>query len=285
MPPDSAAIRAELEKLLASPMLANSRRLSRFLRYVVDAALAGESNRLKEYVIGVEVFDRDERYDPRVDSIVRVEASRLRAKLDEYYRHRGACDTVVISIERGGYAPVFDSRGPEPAQRDRQPVPRTRFAASIALAAMVTGVVVAVAAAWRTQAPAPGSAAAAIAVLPFTPYATTGADRELALRLSDGVTGELVRLGTARVVASASVRTLIVDGQHPRDIAAALSADWLVQGRVSLDGHTVHVDTVLLDGGAETKLWFESFSGADLDELERRIAADVHRALETARAR
>src|SRR5262249_32150813 len=76
----------------------------------VERALVGESERLKEYVIGVEVFDRDERYDPRVDSIVRVEAGRLRTKLEEYYRGSGSDDAIVIKLEKGGYAPEFRRR-------------------------------------------------------------------------------------------------------------------------------------------------------------------------------
>ena len=75
----SAAVRAPLERVLASPLFSASERLSRFLRFAVEQVLEGHGDRLKEYVLGVEVFDRDERYDPRLDSIVRVEARRLRS--------------------------------------------------------------------------------------------------------------------------------------------------------------------------------------------------------------
>jgi TolB-like protein len=107
MQPTPDDVRAELERVLASGSFASTSRLSRFLRFVVERSLAGEAERLKEYVIGVEVFDRDEQYDPRIDSIVRVEAGRLRAKLDEYYRGAGESDPVAIVIEKGSYAPVF----------------------------------------------------------------------------------------------------------------------------------------------------------------------------------
>ena len=72
------AIEAELQKILASKVFARSQRLSRFLRFVSDQSLQGNS--LKEYVLGIEVFDRGSSYDPRLDPIVRVEARRLRAK-------------------------------------------------------------------------------------------------------------------------------------------------------------------------------------------------------------
>ena len=105
---NDADIRQQLDRVLESPGLAGSLRLKRFLRYVVEQQLAGEGAKLKEYAIGVEVFDRKEPYDPRLDSIVRVEAGRLRSKLDEYYASDGAADQLRISLPRGSYVPVFE---------------------------------------------------------------------------------------------------------------------------------------------------------------------------------
>ena len=118
----SDAVRLELDRVLTSSTFTGSPRLSRFLRFVVERTLAGEGERLKEYVIGVEVFDRDGEYDPRVDSIVRVEAGRLRTKLEEYYQRAGAADPVIISIQRGGYAPDFRrATRPNGGAQDRSP--------------------------------------------------------------------------------------------------------------------------------------------------------------------
>ena len=106
MPPPADDVRHQLDRLLASSGFANAGRMSRFLKFVVEKTLAGEGERLKEYVIGIEVFDRDASYDPRLDSIVRVEAARLRAKLAEYYAGQGRGDPVVLSLPKGGYAPI-----------------------------------------------------------------------------------------------------------------------------------------------------------------------------------
>ncbi|MGH9222011.1 MAG: tetratricopeptide repeat protein, partial [Vicinamibacterales bacterium] len=95
--------RAEVERILASKGFASAGRLSRLLRYIVDKTLAGEADQLKEYAVGVEVFDRDDKYDPRLDSIVRVEAGRLRSRLDEYYNGEGANPAWRITLPRGGY--------------------------------------------------------------------------------------------------------------------------------------------------------------------------------------
>src|SRR5215831_887916 len=128
MQPTPDDVRAELERVLASGSFASTSRLSRFLRFVVERTLAGEAERLKEYVIGVEVFDRDERYDPRVDSIVRVEAGRLRAKLEEYYRGAGRDDAIAIKLQKGSYAPEFERRGSaRAALQPSVPLPAARI--------------------------------------------------------------------------------------------------------------------------------------------------------------
>ena len=111
--PDSVAaeqVLACLGNILASPEFSPSPQLSRFLRYVVENGLAGEEAALKESVIGVAVFRRDASYDTKLDPIVRVEARRLRNRLDEYYRRAGSCDPVHISLPKGGYVPLFAAR-------------------------------------------------------------------------------------------------------------------------------------------------------------------------------
>jgi len=103
-------IRSELELVLRSRAFFQSHRIRRFLRFVVEESLLGQPHRLKEYLIGLEVFDRREAFDPRVDSIVRVEARRLRSKLEEYYRTEGREDPVRIVLRKGSYVPIFEHR-------------------------------------------------------------------------------------------------------------------------------------------------------------------------------
>ena len=100
-------IRDEVSRILASPIFVQSDRLGRFLRYTVETALAGEEKTLKEYRIGVEVYDRRPPYHPSSDSIVRSEARRLRRKLKEYYESNGVGDPVFVYFRPGSYVPVF----------------------------------------------------------------------------------------------------------------------------------------------------------------------------------
>jgi len=83
------SIRTQLRKILSSSTFARSERLARFLNFTIDETLEGRGDQLKEFVIGVEVFDKTEKYDPRMDPIVRVEARRLREKLRKYYETEG----------------------------------------------------------------------------------------------------------------------------------------------------------------------------------------------------
>jgi TolB-like protein/Flp pilus assembly protein TadD len=111
------ASRQQLERILASVTFRQVDRLKRFLSFIVSEALAGRGHQLKEYVIGVQVFDKDSSFDPRADPIVRVQARRLRARLVRYYREEGGGDALVIELPKGGYAPVFKSRDASTAGR------------------------------------------------------------------------------------------------------------------------------------------------------------------------
>lgn len=112
IPPES--VRGQVQKILASRGFIRSRRLGQFLRFTVEQFLDGKQNELKEYLVGVEVFEKRESFDPRIDSIVRVEARRLRAKLEHYYRTEGVQDPVVIHFPKGSYVPVVMDRDQAP---------------------------------------------------------------------------------------------------------------------------------------------------------------------------
>jgi len=104
------AIREELSRVLECAMFARSGRLGRFLRFTVEAALAGKGDILKEYLIGTDVYDRKPPYHPSTDSIVRSEARRVRSKLKEYYDSAGKDDPVIIHYRLGSYVPAFCTR-------------------------------------------------------------------------------------------------------------------------------------------------------------------------------
>lgn len=107
--PDPESIRYQLERILASPMLDPCPSLCRFLRYVVEETLASRADAIKEYTLGLEVFERGSQFDPREDPIVRVQARNLRARLARYYAGPGASDPVRIDVPKRTYVPVFET--------------------------------------------------------------------------------------------------------------------------------------------------------------------------------
>ena len=107
---DPREARLALERVLGSRVFARAERSRRFLRYLVDAALAQPPVPVKEYTVAIDVFDRDASYDPSIDATVRVEASRLRGRLREYYDVEGREDELVIEVPKGSYAAVLQRR-------------------------------------------------------------------------------------------------------------------------------------------------------------------------------
>src|ERR1700742_2696484 len=119
-----------LDRVLESDLFRRAGRLSRFLGFLVHAALNGSLNQFKEYAIGVEVFDRHADYDPRLDPIVRVEARRLRAKLSRYYETTGQHEQVCIGIAARGYVPHCYVRTSTAGQHE-MPARETRPAVAV----------------------------------------------------------------------------------------------------------------------------------------------------------
>ena len=119
--PTPDEVRTAVTHIVVSDTFKRSPQLSAFLRYVVDALLNGHCGRIKGYTIGVEVLRRDINFDPQLDPIVRVEATRLRRTLERYYQGPGAADRVMIEIPLGTYVPTFRYRPGEDVVRQRGP--------------------------------------------------------------------------------------------------------------------------------------------------------------------
>jgi hypothetical protein len=108
-------VAAQLERVLASTTFRAAERSARLLRFIVSETLQGRGDRLKDYTLGAEGLGRGEGFDPRTDPIARVEASRLRSRLDVYYATEGAADRLRILVPKGGYVPVFEAHPAEPS--------------------------------------------------------------------------------------------------------------------------------------------------------------------------
>ena len=110
------AAREQIDRILASDTLRASEVLRRLLRFLADKTFSGEAEHLKEYSVGLDALGKPATYDPSRDSGVRLQASRLRQKLDKYYRTEGSYDPLMIELPRGRFKIVWHPRGGEISQ-------------------------------------------------------------------------------------------------------------------------------------------------------------------------
>jgi serine/threonine-protein kinase len=211
-----------VQRILGSRIFSQSARLARFISFAAQHALGGTGEPLKEYVVGVEVFDRTPAYDPRIDPIVRVEARRLRSKLASYYASFGRDDPVFIEFPVGTYTPVF----------------RTRSCPAI----------VAV-----VRDPAPGLA---LAVLPFAPLTTAGADNGFAAGLTEEIVHRLTSLPELRLLPWDTAVRLT---QHFYQFGDSKKPGALLRGSVRFDANRVRVIAQCIDASSQTYVWSEAY--------------------------
>lgn len=109
-PISTEIILEQLNRVLTSPLFSNVEQARALLKYVVEQAVNQRQDRLKEYTVGAEALGRGASFDPRTDSVVRAEASRLRIRLERYYSTQGQADQLQISLPKGSYVPQFAMR-------------------------------------------------------------------------------------------------------------------------------------------------------------------------------
>jgi hypothetical protein len=113
--------REQVRRVLTSKRFAKARKRSRFLEFVCEQVLAGSGEKLSEYVIGLEVYERGADFDPQADAIVRVQACEIRKALRDYFGDEGKGDPLRIDLPAGHYVPVFSRAADTP---EREPVGR-----------------------------------------------------------------------------------------------------------------------------------------------------------------
>jgi TolB-like protein len=229
--PAADAVHQQLHRIIKSRIFARSKELCRFLQFAVEQKLRNRSVRLKEYLIGVTVFDRGETFNPGTDPIVRVQARRLRSKLTLYYDTEGRPDSVLIELPCGGYVPVFRFR-----TATLPPAARASIPANGALAETRRSVVV-------------------------LPFMNIGPEENE--RFSDGLTEELThvlsRETSLRVMSRTSAFSFKGRTDDIRSIGERLGVDALVEGSVRSEGNRLRVSAGLIDVADGGLLWSEVY--------------------------
>jgi serine/threonine-protein kinase len=272
------SVRAELDSILRSETFAHAERLSRFLRFAVEQAIQGQADQFKEYLLGVQVFDRGESFDPRLDPVVRVEAHRLRSKLKQYYEAEGREDPVGIEFPKGGYVPVFKSRA-TPA-RSRAALRRP---GRWKMAALLVGALVAGAAVYWVARPGPRSSVrlSSIAVLPFTDLSQER-DQEY---FCDGITDELInalaKVEGLHVVSRTSAFQFKGKASDVRKIGEQLNVGSVLEGSVRKAGHRLRITAQLVKAVDGYQLWSGTYERElkDVFAIQEEISRAIVNAL------
>ncbi|AHB50372.1 hypothetical protein W911_15125 [Hyphomicrobium nitrativorans NL23] len=302
---EPAAIERHIEAILASRDFAAAPKMRALLRYVVDATLAGDAQRLKGYAIGVDVFERGPDFDPAIDPIVRVQAGRLRKLLDAYYSSAGGADPIRIDIPRGGYAVTFLPRGdaplssagddepnavPEPSAhpaaaapsqsslRWRQAArsPRAQLAALallLVLGALGVGLLGERGSGQPPLTEPAGRAslqsqegAITLAVLPFTNMSRDESLGPFADGLADALMTALSRVKSISL-ASRTSAFQYRDAADLRRVGEALGVRYLIEGGVQRDGRRIRVTAQLIDTLTGAHIWAQDYDRDISDEL------------------
>ena len=274
-----AQARDAVDQIVASTDFTASDRARRFLRYVVEETLAGRADRIKAFSVAIEVFGRDESFDPQNDPVVRIEAGRLRRALEHYYLLSGKDDAVLIDIPKGGYVPTFTLRRPEALEPSRDaetgepaspplphpvrsgPARRPWFVPAVVLLALVA----VGAAAWlglrlaqpaSTAALAPGEPR--VLVQPFTDLG----EGQVSALYSAALTDELVTaLGHFKEITVLGVQTAraLPPAPDAQTLNEELQVGYLVEGSVRSLGDRIRVTARLTSSQNGAVLWSETY--------------------------
>lgn len=242
----------QLERILNSNTFHQAGRLREFLKYVVSVLLEERVEPIKEYHIGVEVFGRKSSFDPRLDPIVRVEASRLRARMKQYLETEGYNDSLVIEIPKGGYMPAIHVSG---RFSDRSSKSEMILNESVAASANYIG----------------------LALLPFLNLGPTS-NTEL---VCDSMTEELIDMLTDidgfRVAPRVSVFQFKSQPDDARSIGRRLGVNFLLEGSVRHSEDLLHVKMRIIHVGTGFSRRLGSFDQVvqDLVETQRDICKSI----------
>jgi len=278
-----ALVRQHLKDVMASPAFSGSKRARDFLRLVVEHALEGRFDNLRERMIGAEMFGRPIDYDTANDAVVRVKATEVRKKLSLFYSVDAKGSTVRIELPAGSYVPRFhwtlpEEMGPSEASlldafaasspqircEENASLTEPKSRTPLVLGSIAAGLVLIAAISYAGfQAwPKHGIAHAELRTIAVLPLENLSADPTQEY-LADGLTEELIadlgQVGALRVISRTSVMTYKGTKKTLPTIAQELGADAVVEGSILHEGNEIRVTAQLIDARTDRHLWARSY--------------------------
>ena len=267
------AVKEQLEVILESRDFSASDRFRQFLRFVVEETLAGRENELKAYTIATQVFGRDKNFDPLLDPVVRVEASKLRNKLEQFYlRRKGRNkDKVLIGIPKGTYVPTF-SIIEEPALKvyvrdeldddfdDYVEEDGSDLHGDEQDAAEKDS-------SFREEPDEQGGLFAeqekpsepTVAILPFANISSAQEIGYLLSGLAEELAIALTKFEDLKVISAHAMNLDTAAESDPKVLSKSLGARFILYGSAQLDSNIIRVRIKLADTASYTTLWAEKF--------------------------
>jgi TolB-like protein len=293
-PERASLVRDHLKEVLASNPFAGSKRAQDFLQLIVEHALAGRLDNLRERMIGAEMFGRPIDYDTANDAVVRVKATEVRKKLAQYYQELTEPPVVRIELPPGSYVPRFHLGSQESSQAAlveedlsapaETPVAQTRLPEAVPggpkepvpasagksrgrlhlVLGVLGGVVLFVAIAWfgfRVW-PRGNVVQAEVHSLAILPFQNLSGDPKQEY-FADGITEELIadlgQVSALRVISRTSAMTYKGTKKTLPEIARELGVDAVVEGSVEREGDQVRVTAQLIDARTDRHIWARSY--------------------------
>lgn len=252
--PSQGEVRRELARILSSAAFDATVKMKKFLTFVVEMAISGRAGELKAYTIATEVYGRNSDFNPAEDTVVRIQAGRLRRALDMYYLTDGRSDPVRISIPKGTYVPLFsspsDSGLPTGAP---EIVPRDRDGLS--------------------------ESGPLIAVLPFANLTGDPQKDFFAAGFTEEVTIELTHYEDFHVIGCRPTPGFQGDIAHTEALLKELGVRFLIEGSLRMGDQHLKIGVKLTDANTGEHLWGEQYqqelTAANLLKLQEDISREV----------
>ena len=252
--PSDGEVRRELARILSSAAFEATVRMRKFLTFVVEMVVAGRADELKAYTIATEVYGRSPDFNPAEDTVVRIQAGRLRRALDMYYLTDGKADPVRICIPKGTYVPLFSSPS-EPAQPTVAPEIVLRDQEGLSQ----TGPL--------------------IAVLPFANLTGDPQKDFFAAGFTEEVTIELTHYEDFHVIGCRPTPGFQEDIAHTEVLLRELGVRFLIEGSLRMGDQLLKIGVKLTDANTGEHLWGQQYqqeiTAANLLKLQEDIAREV----------
>ena len=256
-------VQTSVAKILASPIFSGSPRQQRFLEYLTSHSLNGDADRLKGYTIGLEVFDRKDDFDPSLDAIVRVEATRIRNKLREYYEDFGSGDEVRIDFRKGAYQLDFSFQVSSNHDLDSGLLAKSNQLPQRSLPALITD-------------------RPSLVVLPLVSISADNSRDYFADGLTDSLISMLTRLSGLFVISRQSSFAYKGTSKSSKEIAAELGVQFLLESSVQHAGDRVRIAACLVQASNGEHMWSERYDRElkDIFALQDELTQHIVHALQ-----